>query len=92
MKKPDRPEMPPQKRTRPAEPFPGFTEPRTCNNCQHFEGRGAPIRNSYPCHNGISGRLKTRAIDGCAFGFYPDVEVFPIGPGPGGVFGKALAQ
>lgn len=83
--KPDRPELPPQKRTRPPEPFPGFTEPRTCNNCQHFEGRGKPIRNQYRCHNGISGRLQSRPIDGCAFGFYPSVEHFPLRAGPGGV-------
>lgn len=87
-KKPD-PEPPEQKRTRPPEPFPGFTQPRTCGNCQHFGGRGKPIRNSYMCHNGISGRLKTRAIDGCALGFYPDVEAFPLGPGAGGVFTTA---
>lgn len=86
-KKPDRPELPEQKRTRPPEPFEGFAEPRTCNNCQHFDGRGKPVRQEYPCHNGISGRLKTRPIDGCAFGFYPDVEVFPLRAGEGGVFG-----
>jgi hypothetical protein len=33
----------------------------------------------------ISGRLVTRAIDGCAFGFYPSVERFPLRAGLGGV-------
>ena len=84
-KKADRPELPPQIRTRPPEPFEGFKETRTCSNCQHFEGHGKPSRNQYPCHNGISGRLMTRAIDGCAFGFYPDGKRFPIKAGPGGV-------
>lgn len=83
-KQPDRPELPPQKRTRPPEPFEGFSESRTCANCQHYDAKNGATRDG-KCHNGISGRLVTRGIDGCAFGFYPSMERFPLRAGPGGV-------
>lgn len=91
MKKPtakaDRPELPePKYREPPA--FDGFQ--KVCGDCQHFGGDTTARRNdTHPCHNGISGRLKTRAIDGCAYGFYPNVKRYPIQPGPGGVHVRA---
>lgn len=87
MKKPDRPEMPPQKPRDPPTHV-GYAGLKTCANCQHFTPQKTDKR-SGACHNGISGRLTTRLIDGCAYGFYPDIVRYPIGPGPGGVFGVA---
>jgi hypothetical protein len=58
--------------------------PKTCGNCQHWHPRGKLTRQEGNCHNGISGRMLTRKIDGCAFGFYPSVEKFPLQAGPGG--------
>jgi hypothetical protein len=86
MKKADRPDLPAQKHTRPPEPLNGFTEAKTCANCQHYDTKKGATREG-KCHNGISGRRTTRPIDGCAFGFYPSVERFPLCAGPGGVFG-----
>ena len=77
-----RPEMPPQRARKP--PQHAGDMPKTCANCQHFGGKGKNPRMQYLCRNGISGRNATRAIDGCAFGFYPDVERFPLKAGPGG--------
>jgi hypothetical protein len=82
MKKPGRPEMPPQGNREPPRYVGDIA--KTCANCQHFEPDNRP-RPSGPCHNGISGKLTTRDIDGCAFGFYPSVERFPLKAGPGGV-------
>lgn len=80
-KKSDRHELPPQ---RPRDPpqYAGDT-PKTCSNCQHYRKIPYVVREG-SCHNGISGRLKTRPIDGCAYGFYPSVERFPLKAGPGG--------
>jgi hypothetical protein len=84
-KKPDKPELiqTPPERHRPPPQHAGDM-PKTCANCQHFEGRHATSREGR-CHNGISGRLESRRIDGCAFGFYPSVERYPLRAGPGGV-------
>lgn len=86
-KKPDRPEIPPQKPRDP--PVHAGDMAKTCANCQHFGKPGDKQpkhpRHTYPCRNGISGRLETRLIDGCAFGFYPSIERFPLKAGPGGV-------
>lgn len=83
MTKPDRPEMPKQ---RPREPPKHAGDmPKVCANCQHYGGHGKPIRHKFPCHNGISGRLSTRGIDGCAYGFYPSIDRFPLKAGEGGV-------
>jgi hypothetical protein len=82
MKEPDRPEIPIQHDREPPK-YAGDIK-RVCANCQHFEPDNR-LRPSGPCHNGISGRLTTRAIDGCEFGFYPSVERFPLRAGPGGV-------
>ena len=81
-KKPDRPEMPPQR----PRALPGHAGdmPKTCGNCQHWVIRGKATRQEGDCHNGISGRLQTRKIDGCGYGFYPHVERFPLKAGPGG--------
>lgn len=78
----DRPELPPQ---RPRDPpvYAGDMQ-KVCSNCQHFEVSKTDKRGG-KCHNGISGRLTSRAIDGCAYGFYPSVERFPLKAGPGGV-------
>lgn len=81
MKKPDRPTIPPQK-SREAPKYAGDIE-KLCSNCQHF-GLDAKSKRDGDCHNGISGRLRTRSIDGCAFGFYPSVERFPLLAGAGG--------
>ncbi len=82
-KKPDRPEMPPQK---PRDPpmYAGFIEPKTCSNCQHYRP-STSVRKLGECRNGISGKLSTGPMQGCAYGFYPSIELFPIGPGAGGV-------
>lgn len=72
---------------KPPRPFPtfqGFTANRTCANCEHFEVKDG--RNGI-CHNGISQKYKTRAIDGCGYGFYPATDRFPLKAGPGGVWG-----
>lgn len=82
-KKPDRPELPPQKPRAP--PVHAGDVKKECSNCQHFAGHGKQPRNAYRCRNGISGRYETRAIDGCAYGFYPSVERFPLRAGPGGI-------
>lgn len=86
MKKPvptSRPDMPVQKPRDP--PMYAGDMPKTCANCEHFAGHGKAPRNQYRCRNGISGRMTTRAIDGCAFGFYPSVDRFPLQAGPGGI-------
>mgnify|MGYP001579718498 CR=1 FL=1 len=81
--KPDRPELPPQ---RPRDPpkYAGEHIVKTCSNCQHFKP-STTSKNKAACHNGISGRLETRPIDGCAYGFYPDTNRFPLQAGPGGI-------
>jgi len=58
--------------------------PKTCANCQHFTPKVTNGRDG-ECHNGISGRLFTKAINGCAYGFFPSIEKFPLKAGPGGV-------
>ncbi len=80
--KADRPALPEQRRRDP--PVHAGDMPKTCANCQHFESDGRP-RPEGRCHNGISGRIRTRGIDGCAFGFYPSIAKFPLRAGPGGV-------
>lgn len=84
MKKPvsTKPEMPPQ-RDRPPPQYAGDMR-KLCSNCQHFKADGPALRQG-DCHNGISGRLQTRAIDACAYGFYPDITRFPLKAGPGGI-------
>ncbi len=82
MKRIDRPELPEQKHRDP--PAHAGDMAKTCANCQHFDTKKGATREG-KCHNGISGRLTTRAIDGCAFGFYPSVERFPLRAGPGGM-------
>lgn len=82
MTKADRPELPPQRRTEP--PQHAGDMPKVCSNCQHFRPKNPGSRNG-PCRNGISGRLETRTIDGCAYGFYPSIEKFPLKAGPGGI-------
>ena len=79
-KKPDRPEMPPQR----PRALPGHAGDmaKTCGNCQHFKTK--KFVKGGQCHNGISGRTETRAIDGCGYGFYPSIERFPLKAGPGG--------
>ncbi len=80
----DRPEMPVQKLKDP--PKHAGDMPKTCSNCQHFRpDKFTSARREGECHNGISGRIRCRAIDGCAFGFYPSIERFPLRAGPGGV-------
>ncbi len=56
---------------------------KRCSNCQHFEPQTPKVGE---CHNGISGKILsgTRSIDGCAYGFYPSIEKFPLKAGPGG--------
>jgi hypothetical protein len=80
-KKLARPEMPPQKPREP--PKYAGDMPKTCANCQHYRPpkRGKKVGE---CRNGISGRLTTTAINGCAYGFYPSIERFPLKAGPGG--------
>lgn len=70
-KKPDRPEMPIQKRVEVLH-WVGEAE-RICGNCEHFDlGSGG-------CHNGISGCLKTMAgNNACMRGFYPCTIRFPL--------------
>lgn len=82
-KKTERPEMPPQRPRDP--PKHAGDVKKICGNCQHFKGHGKNPRVQHLCGNGISGRNATRAIDGCAYGFYPSVERFPLKAGPGGV-------
>lgn len=43
------------------------------------------LKNVGTCHNGISGKLTTRPIDGCAFGFYPCSTRYSLKAGLGGV-------
>lgn len=81
MSRATKPELPPQKHREPPR-YAGDMQ-KVCSYCQHFTAAKA-VRNGGDCHNGISGRLTTRAIDGCAFGFYPSVERFPLRAGPGG--------
>lgn len=81
--KPDRPEMPIQRPTDP--PKHAGDVQKVCGNCQHWIIRGKATRQEGDCRNGISGRLLTRKIDGCAYGFYPSVERFPLKAGPGGI-------
>lgn len=81
-KKADRPELPPQRPRDP--PVYAGDMAKTCANCQHYRP-GKYIAKAGSCHNGISGRLASRAIDGCAFGFYPSIEMFPLQAGPGGI-------
>lgn len=59
---------------------------RICANCQHFEPPAGKSKIG-ECHNGISGKIKsgTRAIDGCGYGFYPSIKLFPLKAGPGGL-------
>lgn len=73
---------PSQRKTPP--PIHAGDMPKTCGHCQHFKGEHATSRGG-TCHNGISGRLQSNRIDGCAFGFYPSVERYPLRAGPGGV-------
>lgn len=73
---------PSEKPLRPAPVYAGDIE-RKCSNCQHFEPMTLKPREG-DCRNGISGRFKTRAIDGCAYGFYPSITKFPLKAGPGG--------
>jgi len=80
--KPDRPELPPQRPRDP--PKHAGDVPKTCANCQHFRKDKTTARNG-TCHNGISGRLVTKLIDGCAYGFYPDTNRFPLRAGLGGI-------
>lgn len=68
--------------TRQPPTFPGID--KLCGNCQHFRPKVTGGRDG-TCHNGISGRIKTRRIDGCAYGFYPSIVKFPLVAGPGGV-------
>jgi hypothetical protein len=87
MGKPTRPELPPQKPRDPPK-YAGTVE-RQCGNCEHFDGGGLgkdgrPINKHGDCHNTISGRLQTRSIDGCAYGFYPCTTRWPLRAGPGG--------
>ena len=78
----------PNKVMRPIPQFPGFTANRTCANCEHFEIRTGDGKRAHGrCHNGISQRYATRAIDGCAYGFYPATDRFPLKAGPGGTWG-----
>jgi hypothetical protein len=58
--------------------------PKTCDNCQHFAPMTSTARGG-ECHNGISGRLTTMRINGCAYGFFPSITKFPLKAGPGGV-------
>jgi hypothetical protein len=57
---------------------------KTCANCQHYRPATA-VKRTGTCGNGISGLLKVTLLDGCAYGFYPDVKRFPLKAGPGGV-------
>lgn len=79
----DRPEMPVE-RIHPRTPSVHAGDmPKACANCQHFRPK-VPNGRDGACHNGISGRLITKAINGCAFGFYPSIEKFPLKAGSGG--------
>lgn len=73
-----------EKHERPIPVYAGDVE-RKCSNCQHFT-RPKPGKKLGDCHNGISGKIAigTRSIDGCAYGFYPSIEKFPLKAGPGG--------
>lgn len=59
---------------------------KTCANCQHFAPETLRPKQG-ECHNGISGKIAqgTRAVDGCAYGFYPSITKFPLKAGPGGI-------
>jgi hypothetical protein len=82
MKKPVESDV--EKTTRPLPIYAGDVQ-RTCSNCQHLDPiETKPRSKTYRCHNGISGRMTTRRIDGCAYGFYPSIEKFPLKAGPGG--------
>ncbi len=82
MKKPVEPVI--EKPTRPPPVYAGDVR-KVCANCQHLDPRETKPRSKvYPCHNGISGKLTTRRIDGCEYGFYPSIEKFPLKAGPGG--------
>lgn len=88
MKRPKTAELvappPVEKPPRPLPVYAGDVE-RKCSNCQHFE-RPKHGKKVGDCHNGISGRIATgtRSIDGCAYGFYPSIEKFPLKAGTGG--------
>lgn len=79
-------EIPPviSKAPRPVPRYAGDIE-KTCANCQHFEPSTLKPKTG-ECHNGISGKIAqgTRAVDGCAYGFYPSITKFPLKAGPGG--------
>lgn len=66
-------------------PLPGHAGDveKLCRNCQHYRPKMATAKTGR-CGNGISGKLETRPIDGCGYGFYPSVERFPLKAGPGG--------
>lgn len=73
------------------ESFQGFAAERLCGNCAHFDcgprkKDGGPARKEGICRNGVSGWIKTTAIQGCGHGFYPDPRRWVLAAGPGGVF------
>jgi hypothetical protein len=74
---------PPRAHNRPPPVYAGDM-PKTCGNCEHFRSK-VPNGRDGRCGNGISGKLTTRRIDGCAYGFYPSIEQFPLKAGPGGI-------
>lgn len=69
------------------ETLPGAPD-RLCGNCAHYRAArvGTLVRGAGECGNGISGRIKTTPVHGCGRGFYPALDRWPLGAGPGGVF------